>query len=471
MNKYKKLISNTILFAVGTFSSKVLVILLLPLYTYVLPPAEFGMADNLVQASNLILPLITVGTLNGIIRFGLDRSVRKTDVFTTGFMMLGIGFTSFLLLWPLMDRISFITGYTGFVYLYALCSALRSLCSQFVRAQERVRLYAIDGVLATVLVLGFNVLFLVVFPLGIVGYILATILSDLCSALFLFISAKLWRFIRVRPGMSAVSRAILRYSVPLIPTTICWWITNISGRYIITAKLGESALGLFITANKLPMMIVLVANVFNDAWQMSAITDSEGEAGVDFFNKVFRAFVSVMFLAASGIILFSKVIIRILVTTEAYYPAWEYVPITVMATVFSCIVTFLGSVYIVKKRSVGSLVTTMAGALLNVVLCFWLIPIFGVNGAALAMLVSYFTVFVMRAVSARRMMHMTIGAWRVGINLLLVSAQAFIMINELPYWALWEILLTGVVAAYNLRPIVAQLAAVLAARKALKRPQ
>lgn len=465
MNKYKKLISNTILFGIGTFSSKVLVILLMPLYTRVLTTTEYGITDNLVQAANLILPLVTVGILNGIIRFGLDRDCNKSDVFTVGLLTTAAGFSGFLLLSPLMSGISFITGYTPLVYLYALASVLRSLCSQFVRVQERVRLYAFDGVLATITVIGFNLLFLVVLRMGVVGYLLATICSDAFSAVFLFVVAKLWRFVRLSPGLRPVAREMLRYSMPLIPTTIFWWVTNISSRYIITHYLGLDINGLFVAANKLPMMVVLVANLFNDAWQMSAITDANGQERERFFSKVFTALSGILFLCASGVILFDKVIMRIIVSS-AFYESWRYVPLSVLATVFSCLVTFLGSVYIVHKRSMLSLLTTMCGAVLNVLLSFVLVPRFGANGAAFSMLLSYFVVFLLRGGTGKRLMpEFQMGAVKIALNTILVLAQAYIMIAELPLWALWEILLFAMVAVLNLRPIVAQLRQILLKRK------
>lgn len=85
MNKYRNLISNTFIFAIGTFSSKVLVFLLMPLYTKVLSEAQYGTVDLMVQVGNFLLPLVSCGIVNGIIRFGLDKYYKKRDVFTTGF--------------------------------------------------------------------------------------------------------------------------------------------------------------------------------------------------------------------------------------------------------------------------------------------------------------------------------------------------------------------------------------------------
>ena len=463
MNKYKKLISNTFLFAVGTFSSKVLVFLLMPLYTRILSSEDYGIVDLVVQMSNLMLPLVTAGILNAIIRFGLDSSVDKQDVFTTGLVVIGSGFLIFLALEPLLARVPYMHGYTALIYVYVLMSTMRSLCSQFVRAQERVKLYAIDGVMATMTVILFNILFLVVFRWGITGYVLATAASDCCSALFLFLYARLWRFIRFRRGMGPIVGEMLRYSVPLIPTTVFWWITNVSNRFVVATFIDSRANGLYAAAYKIPTVVTLVANIFIDAWQMSAVTDAKGEERSEFFSKVFGAFQSVVFLCASGLILFAKVIMYFLVA-KSYFPAWQYVPILVMATSFSCMVSFLGSVYMVEKRSTMALVTTMVGAGLNVLLSFLLVPIYGVNGAAAAMFVSYVVVFILRAVSARRMVQMRLGVGKLAFNTAAIALQSAVMIGQPPLWLFWEVLLTGGVMSVNLRPVLQQVKSLLRAR-------
>ena len=201
MDKYKRLISNTVIFAVGTFSSKVLVFLLMPLYTRVLTDAEYGVTDLIVQTGNLLLPLVSLGIINAVIRFGLDRQVRKSDVFTTGLSAILVGFCVMLLLYPLLSLLDFLSDYTVLIYAFVLMSSLRSLCSQFVRARGQVRLYAVDGIVSTLTTILFNVLFLVALDWGIFGYVLAIVCSDTLSVLFLGLNAQLWRFIRFK-GLS-----------------------------------------------------------------------------------------------------------------------------------------------------------------------------------------------------------------------------------------------------------------------------
>ena len=92
MNKYKRLISNTLIFAIGTFSSKVLSFLLTPLLSYALTPAEFSITNMIVDMGNLLLPLATLGIINAIIRFGLDNSVKKATSLLQDFLRFCLAF-------------------------------------------------------------------------------------------------------------------------------------------------------------------------------------------------------------------------------------------------------------------------------------------------------------------------------------------------------------------------------------------
>jgi O-antigen/teichoic acid export membrane protein len=186
---------------------------------------------------------------------------------------------------------------------------------------------------------------------------------------------------------------MLKFSLPLIPTVVFWWVTNVSSRYIVGYMLGSDANGLYAVSYKIPTIIILFSGIFIEAWQMSAVTEEQNREA--FFTKVFAAYQAVVFLAASALIVLSKIITTILVA-PSFFESWRYIPFLVMSTTFSCFVTFLGSVYMVEKKSIISLVTTLVGAVINVMLNLLLIPVVGVNGAAFAMFASYFVVFILR---------------------------------------------------------------------------
>ena len=437
MNKYKKLLSNTFIFAIGTFSSKVLVFLLMPLYAKVLSPEEFGVTDLVLQTGNLLLPLVSLGITNAVIRFGLDKSVRKSDVFSTGLASVLIGFLLLLGFYPLIRQIDFVSDQTVLMYLFVLMSSLRSVCSQFVRAKGEVRLYAFDGVLSTATTILFNVLYLVVFKWGVMGYLGAIISADALSALFLFLKARLFRYVRFSGMRMKTVRSMLKYALPMIPNTIFWWIINVSDRYVVAHFLGDAANGLYAVAYKIPSIVTLVAGVFLDAWQMSAITEEKNRSR--FFTKVVYSYSSILFMASSFLIVMSKVIVRVLTAEESYYGAWQYIPLLVVATVFSCLVNFLASIYMVNKNSVQSMLTMVVGAAINIFLNFVLVPIFQVNGAAFATFFSYFCVFLIRAVTTRKYIRIHWSPLRMVVNTVLILTECFVMILEPNHWLLIEI--------------------------------
>lgn len=466
MDKYKKLLSNTVIFAIGTFSSKLLVFFLTPFYTSVLSSGEFGTGDLISQTANLIIPLITLGIVNGIIRFGLDRSVKKDDVLSTGLIVILGGYLLLLPFYPLVSKISLISGYSWLVYLFVLTSSMRSLFSQFVRVRGYVKLYSFDGILSTATTILFNILFLKVFALGVTGFVLATICADALSAIFLFFTASLHRYVKFQGIRRRTAVDMLKYSIPLIPNMLFWWITNSSDKFVVGYLIDNSASGLINVAYKIPMMINLVATFFLDAWQMSAVTEEKGRE--KFFSKVFRSYSSVVFLAASGIILCSPLIMQFFVVFSKdpqYDLAWKYVPFLVLGTAFSCLVTFLGSVYTVEKKSVLSMITMAVGAGVNLLLNILLVPIWGVQGAAFATFVSYGLVFILRAVNTRRYIDMGLNTGKILFNTVLLAGQAVLLILEAPYWWAFEIGITLLMLLVNGRSLLESVAKLLHRRR------
>lgn len=97
MDKYKKLASNTIIFAIGTFSSKILSFLLMPFVTRMMTTGSYGAADLIQQTGNVIIPIAFLCVNSAALRFSMDKAERKSDVFTVGVRVTLVGFLAFLL--------------------------------------------------------------------------------------------------------------------------------------------------------------------------------------------------------------------------------------------------------------------------------------------------------------------------------------------------------------------------------------
>lgn len=434
MNKYKTLLSNTLLISIGTFGSKILVFFMVRFYTGYLTPSDYGTADLITQTANLLFPIISLGITDGVFRFALDNERGRRSVFTVGFITIAAGSVFFSAVIPLLNTVKEFKGYIWLIVIYTMAYCYHSLCAQFIRAKGNTALFAVQGIINTSLVIVLNILFLAVFKIGVTGYVLSVVLADFLCTIFLFVKERLWRQFTLHPRKIAFKR-MLRYSIPLIPATIFWWITSVSDRYMVNAMIGSTENGIYAVSYKIPTILTLVSTIFMQAWQFSAVTESHGDKRehVLFFTNVWRSFQAVMFLAGAVIIAFAKPAIKIL-STEQYYSAWQYVPILSASMIFTAFVSFTGTVYVVTKQSGISFMTAMAGAVINIALNLLLIPSpLGVQGAAIATFLSYFAVFLIRAVNSRKYIPYKLYGGHIAVNTALITVQIVFSVLELPF--------------------------------------
>lgn len=457
MDKYKKLLSNTAILGIGTFGSKLLVFLLLPLYTACLLPAEYSWADLITQSANLLMPILSLGICDAVFRFTMDRELDKKRVLSTGIYIILIGLAVALAFFPLLNSIEYFRGYMWLIILYALSANFHSLLAQYTRAKGMTGFFAGQGIFATAVTIALNILFLVIFEIGLVGYVLSVVIADAAASIMIIIAIR--KDFSLRPSLFSkkLARSMLKYSVPLIPTTIFWWITNVSDRYMIKGFIGDEINGLYAAAFKIPSMLILLSGIFIEAWQFSAVTENDGGDNGEreaFFGRVFDSFQGLLFMSAAGFISFSKIFATVLFA-DSYYEAWSYMPLLIAATVFSSLVTFMGSVYLVDKKSISSFVTSMIGALVNVLLNLILIPTpLGANGAALATFFSYFVVFIIRAVNTRKMIRFCLHSVKLVMNTVVIGIQTVFMLFELPGWIFIQVLGIILIFAVNASPIL-----------------
>lgn len=461
MDKYKKLLSNTLILSIGTFSSKLLVYFLMPLYTAILSKEQYGTADLITNAANLLIPFCCIGITHGVFRFSADSEENDRTVFSSGLGVLMVSSAIFLVLSPLISLVPYFESYAPLLAFYVISSNFHTLCKEYIRAKGQMKLYAFSGILGTALTIAFNLLFLIPMKLGVVGYVLSVAVADAVGTIFLVVYARLYRDVSLSSISSVKIKEMLRYSLPMMPTTVIWWITNVSDRFVVTYICGSGENGLYSAAYKIPTLIALVASVFNEAWQISAISDKGDEREVStFFSAVFERYQAVLFLGCSVLVPLSGIGTRILLDAS-YYDAWRFIPVLLLATVFSSLVTFIGTIYIFKKKTTMSLLTAALGAILNIALNFAMIPSLGAQGAGIATAISYFTVFFVRAVHSRSFMPFDLKEWKLALNTLIVLAQIVLMLSDAWYNFPLQAVLICTLCALNARSLITAVKGIL----------
>lgn len=463
MDRYKSLAKNTAIFAFGTFGSKILSFIMVFFYSRAMAADEFGALDIIINSGSLLLPICMLGIQNALIRFGLDNNYKKSDVFTTGIISVLMGFGIIAISTPAIVKIEDVRPYILYLLAHVLMSSFRHICSYFVRAIGKSKLYAADGIFTTFVTCSLTIIFLLPFKMGIRGYLLAIILADLCSVIFLSCSARLWKYVNFKALAPSLIRQMLLFSLPLIPTSLLWWVVNVSDRYFVRYMIDASANGLYSMAYKVPTILSLVSHIFLDAWQISAVEENESESRNNFYSNIFSSFQGAIFIVATFIIAFSK-LITIILLDNSYYLSWQYIPFLVLSTVFSCFVVFLGNIYLAEKKSVATLLTTLLGAVLNIILNAILIPrpAFAANGAAIATFISYFVVFLIRAIDIKhRNRDITLSGKMVTLNLFIVLVQVIIMLLEPPFWYVYQALCVAIILALNFKMLLLMIKKIL----------
>ena len=458
-NKYVSLLSNTAVLGIGVFASKILVFLMMPFYTGILSPEEYGTADLISQTANLIIPLACVGITDGIFRFTMDKDGDKRSVLSSGLFVLTISSVIFLLLSPLIGLVGYFKNYVVLIALYVISANIHSVCAQYLRASGKTTAFAVQGLINTALVIILNIVFLVGFDMGVEGYVLSVIVSNAIISLILIFPFKLYRDIKIRLVNKTLIKQLLKYSIPMIPATIFWWITSVSDRYMVTYFSGSAENGLYTAAYKIPTILTLLSTVFMEAWQYSAVAEDDGEGAnekIKFFSEVFKYYQSLIFLACSAIIALSQVFIFLL-CAENYGEAWRFVPVLTLSAVFSGFTAFLGSVYLLQKKSLMTFITSMVGAIVNIGLNFALIPLIGAQGASIATLVSYLAVFIIRAINTKKYLNFSLHINRMILNVLVIGGQiALILLLPQYIWVTQPICFVSV-AAINVMPVISAL--------------
>ena len=465
MNRYRKLFLDTVVLGLGTFGSKLLVFLLMPLYTALLSTTEYSTAELISGTANLLIPLACVGITNGIFRFAAERESDKEKVFSNSVVLLTVGMVCSAVFVPILETVTYFDGYVWLIMAYVVSADIQAVCAQYVRATDRTRLYAVQGILNTMLTIGCNLLFLLAFDMGVTGYVLSVIVGNLLTSVYLILRAKLWRALRFHLVDRKTMGELLRFSLPMIPATVCWLITDLSDRYLVTYFCGGSVNGIYSAAYKIPGVVNLMTGIFMQAWQFSAVVQaSDEESCKKFYGEVFGGFLSLVFIGTSVLILMSDLLTGLLLN-EAYADASRYMPTLLCAAALEAVVSFLATVYMVKKKSMHSFLTAMAGAVSNVILNLILIPGWGAMGAAIATAAGYGLVFILRLADAPRMIRFRLSLPGLLTGIALLFASCAIVTIRVPGWIFWCLGITALVVLLNAPALLRSVKDIFKSRK------
>lgn len=448
-SQYKRLFKDTVLFAVSDFASKCITFLLLPLYTSVLLTDEYGKLDLLNNMVNLIYPLLTLAIVEATIRFALDKNEKPNEVLSTALLFIIVGTLLLVLISPLSVYFgdTFSNYWIAFVLLYNGYS-LRMLFSYYCRGRKKNVVFAIQGILQTLIVVILNILFLVVFKWGLNGYLIATIASYYIATIFIIIAGKFLPDILNFKINKRLMKDMLKFSLPMIPTLISWWFINSMDKYYIIAMVGMGASGVYAVAHKIPTILQTVTQIFNKAWQISSVDIYESDNREQKYTNIYTYFCFICMAGCLVLNSFSELIATILFAKE-YFEAWSYVPVLLVSAVFSSMAGFLTQIYTSAKKTTVLFTSTVVGAVVNAILNYIFIILFGTIGAAYGTLISFMIVWLVRDIRLKKIVKLKMNYFKLIISIIILIFQALIINYVEQYYVICSIVCIFIFMAFN----------------------
>jgi O-antigen/teichoic acid export membrane protein len=403
----KRLGKHSVIYGLGGIVSRILALLLLPLYTRYLTPAEYGAVETVVALSAVLVTVLRLGISSAFFRFYFDSKdeAHRTLVVRTSFWFTMASATVGLVVgWLVAEPLSqalFSTGdrtwlvRAGFVAVWAQMN-YEQLTSLF-RVEERSGQFVVASLANVLITVGATVAFVVGLGWGATGVVVGNVTGTLC------VYAVLLAYRRYQLGLQfdrRLLREMNRFGLPLVPSALFLWATNFADRFILIKLTDAREVGLYSIGVRVASAIVLLLTAFRTAWPAFAYSIDDDREARRTYGYVLTYLVFVTAWVALALGLLAPWLVRFL-TTPAFYSASRVVPLLAFGGV-----AFAG--YIVMAIGVGrarrtqfNWVVTGIGAIVNLALCFALIPPYGMMGAAIATAASYLAMFVGMAVNAQ----------------------------------------------------------------------
>ncbi len=397
----KRLVTGTVIYMVGNLMSKVLQMLILPIITVSLATSEYGYYDLIITTINLVSPIVTFQMIEGMFRFMFSDSKeeKKNTVSTVtaflviGFIVLGVLMWSGNIIFPKLQ-------YPGWIYLNYVSLIIFSYAQKLARCQQKNKEFAASGVLNTIVMLGLQALTLIVFKMGIDGMLIANCVSYFIASFYLATVINLKEWLSIKSVKMSVFRKLFKYSIPLVPNSMCWWLVSSSDRYVITFFIDAAANGIYAIAGKFAQFLTFVTSVFQLAWQESAILEADSDERDKFYTRTFNNYMRLLMGGFIVVLPFIRIIMPFLLS-ESYRSGYIYNPVLLVGAVFSAFSQFYGSAYLVFKKTGGAFTTTVVAAVINVMIGIGFVKYIGLFAPALGTMVSFMIQWLLRTYQMR----------------------------------------------------------------------
>ena len=395
----RRLGRHSAIYGLGGLVSRVLATILLPLYTHYLPTGAYGRVEIITAATAVLAIVLQMGIASAFFRFYFDAKEppEKLTVVRTSFwftmtmattgLVIGVVFAGQVSHWIGLGHDPWLVR-AGAVGLWAQTN-YQQLTNLF-RAEERSTAFAIASITNVLVTVAAMVVFVAVFHWGAIGLVV----GNFTGTLVVYLALVAYRTDQLGLEFDrSLFRGMQRFGMPLVPSALALWVINFVDREFVVWYKGLGEAGIYSAAVKIASVITFVMIAFRTAWPAFAYSiedDREAKRTYAYVLTYLLAFASWVALALGALAPWWT---RLL-TAPHYQRAEKGVALLAFAGAVYAGYTVLAIGSGRARKTQLNWVVTGAGAVANVGLNFWLIPRWGMVGAAISTLAAYVILFV-----------------------------------------------------------------------------
>lgn len=356
---------------------------------------EYGQFDLYYSYIMILLPIISLATQEAVFRYTIDEKnvEKRRENITNGLLIPIINFAVAFLVSVILFRNS-IFLLTCFL-LYLSAEVMTLYLRGYLRGIGRLDIYSYVMVFSTVIMIICVTIFVYIFQYGEEGMLIGYAIGTWSGNIAMIVWGKWFSMLSWTTVSWQKIKELISYSIPLVPNDISWWIMNASDRQIINIFFGDGANGIYAIAHKVPALCSVIFNMFSLSWQQEVISRIDSDDCVTYINNTFNKFIVVL-MTVCALLLSSNFLFAFYFFDAKYFEAIQYSPILIMAALIMAISQFLGGIQIALKQSKKNGITTLVGALCNIVVHIVLIKFIGLFAAAISTLIGNIIVVISR---------------------------------------------------------------------------
>ena len=433
----KSLTKQTLIYGVGTILTRFVTFLLLPLYTNLLSPEDYGLASLVFAFLGFMNIVFIYGLDSAFMRFysdDIEKSKRATILSTATWMTLSTSAVFSIIIYSYafpLGKVLLSSVENGLFIRYAAAILFFDCISHvpfaLIRLEEKPFQFMGIRLLNVVITFGLNIYFVGVLKVGIIGIFRSNLIASTITALLLY------AFTIPRIGFlfsGSTAKELAFFGLPFVPAGLASVSMEMLNRYILEYKMDLSAVGIFSTGFKLGIFMLLVTTAFYYAWQPFFLKAGKRESSRPLFSRILTYFVLVtlsiwvILTAIMHEIVHFNVKNFFLIGPE-YHECESIIPIILLGYVFFGInQVFLPGIYFEKKTRYLAYITLVA-SVVNIAANFIFIPMFGILGSAIASLLGYIILSSLTYFASQSLFKVHYEYFRVALLFLIAFAAAF----------------------------------------------